>query len=100
MSYLTCTIVHVLDEVQLKTSESGILFHVRPMAPSATRSALDNGIAATNALCGPTPRAFMDVQNACCKFRDRIQRRPGRFAVRRMSRRRDDGHIDRTIAFL
>src|ERR1700674_4507506 len=41
----------------------------------------------------------MDVQNASCKFRNRIKRRLRRVTMRRMSGARDDRHIDRTIAF-
>src|SRR5450755_4119738 len=40
----------------------------------------------------------MHMQNARCEFRDRIERRPRRFTMRRMSSPWNDRHIDRTIA--
>src|SRR6266446_5957604 len=56
-------------------------------------------MAPTKALGGPPLRALVDVQNASCKFRNRIERRLRRLTMRRMSGARDDRHVDRTIAF-
>ena len=49
---------------------------------------------------GPSLRAVMDGKHRIGKILDRIQRRPRRFPVRRMSRPRDHGDIDRAVAFL
>src|SRR6266436_7952234 len=51
----------------------------------------------SNGLGGP-PLRTVDTQNRVCEFRDRIQRRPRRLPMRLVSRPRDQGHIDRTIA--
>src|SRR5258708_28934934 len=56
-------------------------------------------MASTNALGGTHLRALVDVQNASCKFRNRIERRLRRLTMRRMSGAPDDRHIDRTKAF-
>src|SRR5882672_7783891 len=52
-----------------------------------------------NALRGSPVRAFVGVQNAFRKFRDRIERRLRRFTIWRMSGARNHRHLDRTIAF-
>ena len=49
-------------------------------------------------LRGPSVRAVVGVQYRVGEFRNRIERRPQRFAMRLMSRPRDDSHIDRTVA--
>src|SRR5260370_17160802 len=51
----------------------------------------------SNGLGGP-PLRTVDTQNRVCEFRNRIQRRPRRLPMRLVSRPRDQGHIDRTIA--
>src|SRR5260370_245381 len=51
------------------------------------------------ALRGSPLRAFVRVQSAFRKFRDRIERRLRRFTIWRMSGTRDHRHLDRTIAF-
>src|SRR5260221_4811160 len=56
-------------------------------------------MAPTNASGGSPLRALVDMQNASCKFRNRIKRRLRRFTMRRMSGARNDRHIDGTIAF-
>src|ERR1700726_1673917 len=40
----------------------------------------------------------MDMQNTLSEFRDRIERRLRRFAMRRMSSPWKDRHVDRTVA--
>src|SRR3982074_2292787 len=67
----------------------GILFHVPPTVP-----------APINPLCSLSARAFMHIQNASDKIRDRMERHLRRFAMRRMSGAGDDRHIDRAVAFV
>src|SRR2546421_9260284 len=55
-------------------------------------------MSAAKALRRSPVRAFVAVENASCKFRDRIERRLRRIAMRRVSRARDDRHVERTIA--
>ena len=67
------------------------------LAPAA--GGVIGGIAKpAKALSGPSSRAFVHLQNCVCKFRDRIERRLRRFAMRRMSGPRNNRHINRTIA--
>src|ERR1700716_4484311 len=72
-----------------ETSKCGILFHVRPMAA-----------AAIDVLRSLPPRAFVCIQNASDKIRDRIERFLRRITMRRMSGAWNDRHIDRAVAFL
>src|ERR1700731_2169212 len=56
-----------------------------------------NGLA--TALSGP-PLCAVRTQCGHGEFRDRLQRRPKCLAMRRMPRSRNDGGIDRAVAFL
>src|SRR5258708_5916749 len=69
-------------------------------AAAALRSASSSPSAAPNSLRRPSLRAFLRLQNSACEFRNRIQRRPRRFTMRRMSGPGKDRHVDRTIALL
>src|SRR6267142_2792298 len=50
------------------------------------------------ALRRPPPPTFVRAQNAACEFRDRMERRLRRFAMRRMPGARNDRHLDRAVA--
>src|SRR3954466_8614637 len=50
-------------------------------------------------LCRAPLRTLMHLQNGPGEFRERIQRRLRRLAVRRMPGTGDDRDVDRTIAF-
>src|SRR6202140_4068360 len=79
----------------------GLAGHIGPARQRQLRGAGGrnaHGIAPDNASGSPSPRAFVSAQNRVYEFGDRIERRPRRFTMRRMSSPWNDRHIDRTIA--
>src|SRR5438105_2609943 len=61
---------------------------------------LGDGLAQNVGICILFHVWLIVAQNSVCEFRDGFKRRPRRFTMRLVSRPRDFGHIDGTIAFL